>query len=550
MKRRINILAAVVILAISGTLWAESASVLFEKGLYAEETEGNLEKAIEIYQQVIDQAGKIRRLGAQATYQLGMCYLKKGEQAKAAKYFQQVVSDYPTEKVIVENANKQLERITPEQFQTNLYAQLPPEVIIFIGNKYGAISSEAGLKNLYSNSHIYYVTTDFVLMRGGMAYYHNMSAQPLTSKVRLSGTSYPNQTLFDIAGRKMNTEIVPDKARPNFYHIYWTPDEPIAPRQFFYYGWSIDSSKKLRTIPVMPNLQRHTLTMQNKFGNRVVETFFFVVPNNIRILTQGENYTAKETISDFDIYYWTKEVPPDTNHSVEVVLVAKESLSEEAKFLIKELHNPEAPRFVALNKLIEIGPPAVEPLIVELQKSNNWQVPKALGAIQDKRAIGPLIEKWQKADWSPMKEVISEALVRITGKQLGQDQKQWQQWWDENGQFLTPEDTIRNFMSAAMMLDAQKAMSFVAPESHDYQDIKRIFEMPDHPFNIVFRKLDPSAPTKILEAKVIDSMCIAVWQMTFKEEFTVKGKTFKAGETFELDGNLHKYGDKWLITGI
>jgi hypothetical protein len=45
-------------------------------------------------------------------------------------------------------------------------------------------------------------------------------------------------------------------------------------------------------------------------------------------------------------------------------------------------------------------------------------------------------------------------------------------------------------------------------------------------------------------------MCEAVWQITFKEDFTIEGKTFKAGETFNIDGNLRRYDDKWLITGI
>lgn len=218
--------------------------------------------------------------------------------------------------------------------------------------------------------------------------------------------------------------------------------------------------------------------------------------------------------------------------------------------LIKEMHEPEAQRFAALNKLIKIGAPAVGPLISELEKSNNWQVPKALGAIGDKRAIEPLIDKWQKCDWSPMKEVIAEALERITGKKIGQDKQKWEKWWQETRRFISPEATIRNFMAAAMKLDMNNAMVYVAGDSHDYKDIQAIFEKPEHPFNVIFRKTDPAVPVKTIETKIIDNICEAVWQVTFKEDFTIKGKTFKAGETFGIDGNLHKYGDKWLITGI
>jgi hypothetical protein len=181
-----------------------------------------------------------------------------------------------------------------------------------------------------------------------------------------------------------------------------------------------------------------------------------------------------------------------------------------------------------------------------MKKSNNWQVPKALGAIKDKRAVGPLIRKLKRSNFSPMREVVIEALGLITGHSTGD----WQQWWRKNGPFYTPENTIKTFMAAAIKLDMKNAMVCVAPKSHDYEDIKKIFQTPEHPFNSMFRKIAPSVPVKIIEVSITDTMCVAVWQVTLKEDFTVEGKTFKAGETFDLDGNLHKYNDRWLITGI
>jgi len=90
----------------------KSPSLLLQEGLYAEETEGDLEKAINLYEQVIDEAGEIQRLAAKATYQLGMCYLKKGKEQKAAEYFQQVVSNYQTQNVLVKKASIQLEKVS------------------------------------------------------------------------------------------------------------------------------------------------------------------------------------------------------------------------------------------------------------------------------------------------------------------------------------------------------------------------------------------------------------------------------------------------------
>jgi hypothetical protein len=104
-----------VLLAVSATgVWAQdkSPTVLLQEGLYSEETEGNLEKAMGIYKTLLKQAGEIQRIAAKATYRLGMCHLKKGEKEQAAAYFQRLVSNYPTQKKLVSQAREQLKKIT------------------------------------------------------------------------------------------------------------------------------------------------------------------------------------------------------------------------------------------------------------------------------------------------------------------------------------------------------------------------------------------------------------------------------------------------------
>lgn len=100
--------------------------------------------------------------------------------------------------------------------------------------------------------------------------------------------------------------------------------------------------------------------------------------------------------------------------------------------LIAELSNPDAPRFEALNRIIKLGSAAVPTLIKEMKTSNNWQIPKALGAIGDRRATLPLIEKLDNSDFSPMREVVGEALKRITGENFGVSKEKWWNWWQEN----------------------------------------------------------------------------------------------------------------------
>ncbi len=87
---------------------AQSLSVLLEKGIYTEETVGDLDAAIKIYGQIVAQAKVNRILAAQAQFRLGVCQMKKGRSLDAISSFRQVISDYPEQKVLVAQAEKKM----------------------------------------------------------------------------------------------------------------------------------------------------------------------------------------------------------------------------------------------------------------------------------------------------------------------------------------------------------------------------------------------------------------------------------------------------------
>lgn len=85
--RHITIAFLLALAVLTPVVQAKSPTLLLREGIYAEETEGDLDKAIGLYEQVLEEYREVERLGARATYQLGMCYLKKGDKDKAAEYF-------------------------------------------------------------------------------------------------------------------------------------------------------------------------------------------------------------------------------------------------------------------------------------------------------------------------------------------------------------------------------------------------------------------------------------------------------------------------------
>ena len=87
---------------------AASTSELLEKGIYTEETKGDLDGAIAIYQQLTAEAKTSQSLAAQAQLRLGQCLLKKKRDAEAAAAFEKLIQQYPDEKELVAKAREYL----------------------------------------------------------------------------------------------------------------------------------------------------------------------------------------------------------------------------------------------------------------------------------------------------------------------------------------------------------------------------------------------------------------------------------------------------------
>ena len=87
---------------------AQTASELLQKGIYTQETLGDLDSAIKIYKQLLSAANENRLYAAQAQYRLAICLLAKGDAAEATKAFQRVIEDYPEQKELGDKAREHM----------------------------------------------------------------------------------------------------------------------------------------------------------------------------------------------------------------------------------------------------------------------------------------------------------------------------------------------------------------------------------------------------------------------------------------------------------
>ena len=98
--RRIG-LVLIFVLTASSAFSAQDPAELMEKAIYAEETLGNLNEAIRIYQQVAADAETNRATAAMALYRLGMCYQKSGRTTDAQAAFAKLTKMYPEQKDLI-----------------------------------------------------------------------------------------------------------------------------------------------------------------------------------------------------------------------------------------------------------------------------------------------------------------------------------------------------------------------------------------------------------------------------------------------------------------
>src|ERR1035441_5857632 len=111
--------ATLFLLAITGVLGtaqlatAASPSELLEQGIYSEETKGDVDAALKLYQQVVTEAKAGQAVAAQAQYRVGICYYKKKNYSEANAAFEKLLKDYPDQKDLIALANKYLANAMP-----------------------------------------------------------------------------------------------------------------------------------------------------------------------------------------------------------------------------------------------------------------------------------------------------------------------------------------------------------------------------------------------------------------------------------------------------
>jgi Tol biopolymer transport system component len=107
--------ASCLLLVFGNSTPQEAAAEQFEKALYYEDVQGDLQQAIELYEQILKQFPENREIAAKAQLHIGLCYEKLGLR-EATSAYQNVIQNYGEQKEAVAQAQERLSKLTqPER---------------------------------------------------------------------------------------------------------------------------------------------------------------------------------------------------------------------------------------------------------------------------------------------------------------------------------------------------------------------------------------------------------------------------------------------------
>lgn len=298
-----------------------SPAVLLEKGIYTEQTVGDLDGAIGIYQRIVNDANANRPYVAQAQYRLGTCLLKKGQKDQALAAFRTVATQFADQKEVAALASRQLSELSTSSIATE---RLPWDVMAYIGQTSLESYAKAKVSGRHVNVHIYRVDDRLCSLQGGFLAYVNAANEPEAGPVHLGmfGRERPNFELVDEQGNTQSYELRERANEVGHWDLWWKPAQPIQPGGFRLLGYT---GKKAMPLPTKDG--KATLSMKNHFGGPVIESFFLVVPAGMMLENPSVPPMSKQTMAGLDVYLWQEDVPANTDHRVDVVLKSPQATS-------------------------------------------------------------------------------------------------------------------------------------------------------------------------------------------------------------------------------
>lgn len=416
----------------------QSLSQLYEKAVYTENTAGNLDEAIALYEKVIAMAEANRVTSAKAHLRRGMCLAKKGERAQAIEEFETVRNQYSDQKGVSDAAARELIKLRGKGGGGAAPAAMgkggtPGPAIVFASPAPKVVSTTPAAFDDKVSPALKELTVTF-----------SMPMQDQSWSWTGGGETYPKLTAkpsYDADRKTCKLPVALDAGK-----VYWvginspshrnfkSPSGTPAQRYVILFA-TADAEGKATPIPA-DLLERAKEINTRKESDAVAPTAAATQPEGRRGLLDPATLADVEKFEQmFAAWFKTDEAYEAASPSERAAMIeqwmteAKGNDFDRRTRAIAQLGNVRAKE--ALDLLIEIA---------EQPMNNNrpkWMAVRGLGRIGEPAAVPTLIDLVDYGNVNT-KVYARASLVDITGVYFGEDKAKWREWWKTRETRVTP----------------------------------------------------------------------------------------------------------------
>lgn len=503
----------------------KSSTQLLQEGLYAEETEGDLEKAIGLYEQVLDQHKEVERLAARATYQLGMCHLKKGDKDKAAEYFQQVISNYPSQKTLAGKATRQLRKLPIEK--TKIKYTFGPTIEKVINDK------------TVGDNFIFDLDAGkFISMPQDIT--SSSSPEKVIPWILENGVDFLNY-----AGRLQLWDMVAVEVEEKS----WDSPDTIDVDNVLVRGPSKEFLPTWKEEYTITN--PYTYVFETREGGRgllqVLEKRSTYLKIRYKMLQKGKAGVSEKdklkadaftTVDNFlkasmagDISKAMKLVKPGSAVDHQLKDFAEIPNHETAQ--IASVHADNKKAFAITNAFFEDNGHPVLLTFTLIKQRGLW-------VVEDIDMETPQKAKADLQTFLKEHPIAGPILVsRVFEKEKSRID------------LSSPEATIKSFVKAVYSGNLDAAMACVSKDGHDYENFKEMLATEsNHPFQAMIKAMDASIPVEITSKDITEGKCKIKWYVTLGRVYYFGDTKIEKGTHQEFSSYLELVDGKWLIRDL
>lgn len=445
MNRSIIVKVVVISGLLSGFCMAQEKqpqALKLEQGIFAEETEGDLDKALSIYEAIVKEASASRPIAAEALYRLGVCCLKQSQakQAQARECLENLIKNYSDVSDFAEKGRKALGVSKPAEAQPQVTDKAQWENELLAVQNHNTMAFQVGPQLVAIDPDTGYAVVEAVWSRlakdevkNGVLKAFEFSRHPRVLDVLHLGATDPSMEVRNYAYSYLRNYSYKDFAEDSKAYEAWHTE---------FAGHPVDevlktnSERFVAEIKTLEGPQREIMARfmrELDLGGGDNKTSYpnkrqYLIDVGILPILDGWLHAMDASNDVIDgVFSAYRSLKPDESYAREKIFPLMDSDNDRLR--------AAAMRYLAEAKAEWAVLPLIKRLGETKERGALWNIATSLGELGDPRAIPAMIAVIEADNtYDTVYGVGYFGLGKLTGVRYDEshDGKWWREWWEKN----------------------------------------------------------------------------------------------------------------------